>query len=66
VHIEPVKNGLTVTHSMSGPHPAKQFVFGSPAKMLTHLKRIQNTAWLHPMQDPAKRVVSSQDLGGIP
>jgi hypothetical protein len=67
VHIQPAKNGFKVTHEMTPePHAPKQFVFNSPAKMLTHLKRIESTAWLHPMQNPAKRIVATQDLGEVP
>lgn len=63
VKVAPVSNGLHVTHLMSGPHPNKEFVFASPAKMVSHLKRIQDTEWLHPMNDPAKKTTSVLDLG---
>lgn len=66
VHIQPAKNGFHVQHQMSAPHAPKQFVFNSPAKMLSHLKRIESTQWLHPQQDPAARVIRTQDLGGVP
>jgi hypothetical protein len=66
VHIKTVNNGFHVTHQMTEPHPAKQFVFQSPQKMLGHLRRIESTQWLHPQQDPASRVVKTQDLGGLP
>ena len=66
VHIKPAINGFHVTHQFQHPHPPKQFVFQNPAKMLTHLRRIENTQWLHPTQDPARRTVSVLDLGETP
>ena len=66
VHIRPVSNGLRVTHVMSGPHPNRQFVFQSPAKMVSHLKRISDTAWLRPNADEAPRMARTLDLGETP
>jgi len=62
IHIKPVSNGLTIKHVMSAGKP-KQFFFQNPKLMSQHLKRVQSNEWLHPMQDPAKRITSELDLG---
>lgn len=67
VHIHPVSNGFKVTHQFQAPHKPKQFVFQNPAKMVQHLRRIENTAWLHPnTARDAKREVEVLDLGETP
>ena len=66
IKIRPLSNGaLRVTHQMTGAKP-KQFVFQSPAKMKTHLARIEDTEWLHPSKDPAAGMVRVLDLGETP
>lgn len=66
IKINPLSNGaLRVTHQMAGSKP-KQFVFQSPAKMKTHLARIEDTEWLHPSKDPAPGTVRVLDLGETP
>jgi hypothetical protein len=65
VHIRPLSNGVHVTHKMAAGGD-KQFVFQNPAKMVQHLKRIQNTAWLRPMQDQAPRMAQVLDIGQRP
>ena len=62
IHIRPVSNGLRVTHRMSNGG-SQQFVFANPAKALTHLRRIQADAWLHPMQNPAPRTTHILGIG---
>lgn len=68
VKIRPLNaGGLEVTHSFPKPHPAKQFVFNSPAKMVQHLRRIEATAWLHPnTARDARRTVEILDAGETP
>jgi len=65
IHIRPLTNGLKVTHHMSGG-TSKVFTFTAPNKMLSHLRRIQNTEWLKPMHDPAPQMVHALNLGETP
>ena len=66
IHIRPSDNGgFQVKHIMSAGHP-KQFVFASPAKMLSHLNRIEHNQWLHPMQDTAPALAHALDIGPMP
>lgn len=62
VHIQPLTSGYKVTHIMH-PKPDKQFVFHSPAKMVMHLKRLENNAWLKPGSNIAPRLTSVENLG---
>lgn len=68
VKIRPLNaGGLEVTHSFPAPHPAKQFVFASPTKMVQHLRRIEDTAWLHPnTAKDARRTVQVLNAGEEP
>ena len=67
VSIKPIGGGFHVQHHMSGVRtPTKSFVFANPKKMVQHLKRIQDTEWMKPMQDPAGRIVHVLDLGETP
>jgi hypothetical protein len=66
VKITPVGGGFHVQHAMSGNTPDRSFVFANPAKMVTHLRRIENTEWMKPMQDPAGRIVHDLNIGETP
>jgi hypothetical protein len=74
VSIRPLNlGGFAATHhfgnpaALAKPKPAKTFVFSSPAKMAAHLKRIEDTAWLHPNPaHDARRMVQVLDLGETP
>jgi hypothetical protein len=62
VDINKVGNGFNVKHSFHA-HPPKQFVFHKASKMLAHIKRIQNSDWLHPNVDrDAKRITGVLNL----
>lgn len=66
IKINPLGNGaLRVRHQMSAGKP-KEFVFQSPAKMKTHLARIEDTQWLHPSKDPGPGIARVLDLGETP
>jgi hypothetical protein len=62
IRIKPIANGLTVKHVMANAKP-KSFFFQNPALMSQHLKRIEKNEWLHPEQNPARRITSVLDLG---
>ena len=65
MHISQVKAGgpIKVKHLMSGGAKAVTFNFQNPALMNAHLKRIEKNEWLHPQQDPARKITSVLDLG---
>jgi hypothetical protein len=58
-------NNFHVIHKMS-TGPDKQFVFQDPNKMVTHLRRLERTAWLHPTKDTAPREAQIDNLGMTP
>jgi hypothetical protein len=63
VHLIPADNGAmrAVHHLSTGK--TKSFVFQNPKLMVQHLKRIEANEWLKPMQDPARRITSTLDIG---
>jgi hypothetical protein len=67
IHIRPISNGTAVTHLFHNAKP-KEFTFQSPAKMVTHLKRLEQTAWLRPMAgaQQADRAAKIEDIGATP
>lgn len=65
IKIKPVGGGFHVSHAMRSGK-SKDFVFQSPAKMVTHLKRLEQTAWLRPMNDIAPRTAAITDIGMTP
>ena len=66
VKIRNLGGGQThVTHTMSSG-PSKEFVFQDPNKMVTHLRRLERTEWLHPMKDTAPREAQIDNLGMTP
>ena len=65
IKIAPVTGGFHVQHAMS--HGGTQhFVFSNPAKMVTHLRRIQKNGWMKPGQDPAGAIVHDLNIGETP
>lgn len=55
-----------MTHNFTAPKQPKQFAFDAPAKVTQHLRRIENTAWLHPAAKPANRTVEVLNEGEVP
>ena len=62
VHVTPISGGMKVQHNMThGPKPVP-FVFADPAKVMSHLKRIQTSAWRQPDRNYAGAVNKTLNL----
>lgn len=65
VTVKKMGSGFAVQHHMtSGPRPVP-FVFSDPAKMLTHLRRIEKAQWREPDKPIAGAITHDLDLGPV-
>lgn len=64
LHVTPMNGGIKVQHNMThGPKPVP-FVFSDPARMMTHLRRIQDNQWRMPDRNEGSAVSKALDLNG--
>ena len=66
IKVRKVSDGSFIVHHQMSNGKQKEFTFQSPAKMVTHLKRLEQTAWLRPMNDIAPRTAAITDIGMTP
>jgi hypothetical protein len=63
VHIAKQGGQFQVHHVMTQAPHFKKFTFADPAKMMSHLKRIQSSQWREPDRNEGPAIAKTLDLG---